>query len=80
MAGRKYIYDLDKNSWYFHFKVKLESLGGSIVYAQNNDNLPTEMHPNARFGLDKDFNILYIDDPVVQEYIRENMINYKKDW
>jgi len=80
MAGRKYIYDLDKNSWYFHFKVKLESLGGSIVYAQNNDNLPTEIHPNARFGLDKDFNILYIDDPVVQNYIRENVINYKKDW
>jgi hypothetical protein len=42
--------------------------------------LPTEMHPNARFGLDKDFNILYIDDPVVQNYIRENVINYKKDW
>jgi hypothetical protein len=80
MAGRKYIYDLDKNSWYFHFKIKLESLGGSIVYAQNNDNLPTEMHPNARFGLDKDFNILYINDPVVQNYIRENIINYKKDW
>ena len=80
MAGRKYIYDLDKNSWYFHFKVKLESLGGSIVYAQNNDNLPTEIHPNARFGLDKDFNILYIDDLVVQNYIRENVTNYKKDW
>lgn len=80
MAGRKYIYDLDKNPWYFHFKVKLESLGGSIVYAQNNAGLTKEQHPNARFGLDKDFNILYIDDPVVQNYIRENVIDYKKDW
>ena len=31
-------------------------------------------------AIDKDFNILYIDDPAVQNYIRENIFNYKKDW
>lgn len=80
MATRKYIYDLDKNPWYFHFKIKLESLAPSIVLAQDNSNVPLKQQANARFGLDKDFNTLYIDDPAVQDYIKHHLFSYQKDW
>ena len=39
-----------------------------------------EIYDYAYVKVIKDFNILYIDDPVVQNYIRENVANYKKDW
>jgi len=79
MAARKYIYDLDHNDWYFYFKLKIGSLG-VVVYNHNVDHLDKKYRPNARFGLDKNYNTLYIDDPNVQDFIREKMINFKKDW
>ena len=80
MAARQYIYDLDKNDWYFYFKIKLESLGLSIIHDQDVSNTPLNMRPNARFGIDTDYNLLYIDDPTVQDYIKHHLINYQKDW
>ena len=80
MAARQYIYDLDKNDWYFYFKIKLESLGLSIIHDQDVSNTPLNMRPNARFGMDTDYNLLYIDDPTVQDYIKHHLINYQKDW
>lgn len=77
MAARKYIYSIDRNPWYFNFKIKLESLGGSVVAAQKLDHLTIDSRPNARFGLDKDYNVLYIDDPDVQKFIITNMIAYE---
>lgn len=78
IAARKYINEIDKNPWYFNFKIKLESLGGSVVAAQKLNHLTINTRPNARFGLDKDYNLLFIDDPEVQRYIIRNMINFKE--
>jgi hypothetical protein len=80
MAARKYIYDLDKNDWYFFFKQKLGSLGGNVMFRQDVNNLPVELRPNARFGIDSDYNILSIDDPSVRDYIRYHLSKYQIDW
>jgi hypothetical protein len=80
MAARRYIHDLDKNDWYFYFKIKLESLGLSIVHDQTVIGIPTDLRPNARFGMDSNYNLLYIDNPNVQDFIKSNLIDYKKDW
>lgn len=80
MAARRYIYDLDRNDWYFHFKLKIGSLGPNVVYNQPVDHIPLEQRPNARFGLDLEYNTLYIDDPDVQSYIKYHLSNFKRDW
>ena len=80
MAARKYIYDLDKNDWYYNFKLKLGSLGPNVMYHQEVDNLPDRLKPNARFGIDKDYNLLSIDDIDVQNYIRHHMSQFERDW
>lgn len=80
MAARKYIYDLDKNDWYFFFKLKMGSLGPNVMFRQEVDHLPPRMRPNARFGIDSEYNLLSIDDTDVQDYIRHHMSTYQKDW
>ena len=80
MAARKYIYDLDKNDWYYHFKLKLGSLGPNVMYHQEVGNLPDRLTPNARFGIDSNYNLLSIDDTDVQDYIRHHMSQFKRDW
>lgn len=80
MAARKYIYDLDKNDWYFYFKLKLGSLAPNIMFHQDVSNVPIELRPNARFGIDSDYNVLSIDDPSVQDYIKHYMSTYERDW
>lgn len=80
MAAREYIYDFDKNEWYYYFKLKLGSLGPNVMYQQEVEHLPIEQRPNARFGIDSDYNLLLIDDADVQQYIRHHMTNFKRDW
>lgn len=80
MAARKYIFDLDKNEWYYNFKLKLGSLGPNVMYHQDVENLPNRLTPNARFGLDSNYNLLSIDDADVQEYIQYHMSQYERDW
>jgi hypothetical protein len=80
MASRRYIYDLDKNDWYFNFKLKIGSLGATVVLAQDVSKLDKDQVPNARFGVDKDYQVLTLNDPSVVEYIKHNMSNYKIDW
>lgn len=80
MAARRYIYSLDKNDWYFFFKQKLGSLGGNVMFRQRVSDLPAELRPNARFGIDQEYNLLSIDDINVQNYIRHHMSRYEIDW
>jgi hypothetical protein len=80
MASRRYIYDLDKNDWYFNFKLKIGSLGATVVLAQDVSKLAKDQVPNARFGVDKDYRVLTLNEPSVVEYIKHNMSNYKIDW
>jgi len=80
MAARRYIHDLDKNDWYFYFKLKLGSLGPNVMFRQEVSNLPKELRPNARFGIDDQYNMLSIDDQSVRDYITDHMANFEKDW
>jgi hypothetical protein len=80
MAARKYIHDLDKNDWYYHFKLKLGSLGPNVMYHQEVGNLPDRLTPNARFGIDSNYNLLSIDDTDVQDYIKHHMSQFERDW
>jgi hypothetical protein len=80
MAARNYIYEFDKNEWYFNFKLKIASLGSSVTYMQDLSNLPLSKRPNARFGLDEKYNILSIDDKVVQHFIKENISKFDINW
>jgi len=80
MAAREYIYDLDKNDWYFFFKLKLGSLGPNVMLRQDVSDIPNQYRPNARFGIDSDYNILSIDDQSVQDYIKHHMFKFERDW
>jgi hypothetical protein len=75
-AAKDYIWDLDRNDWYRNFKVKIESLW-NIATTQS---VVDGYHPNSRVGLTKDWKILSIDDPAVQNYYRHHLQNYKIDW
>lgn len=78
-AAREYIYDFDKNPYYKHFKLKLESMGIPMSN-QNVNSLPKELRPNAKFAVDTNYNWLYIDDNNVQNYIKQHFHNFKIDW
>lgn len=80
MAARKYIHDLDKNDWYFFFKLKMGSLGPNVMFRQDVSHLPMKLRPNARFGIDSNYNLLSIDDTDVQDYIRHHMSQFERDW
>jgi hypothetical protein len=79
VAAREYIWDVDHNDWYKNFKIKLESLW-NIGINQNVSTVPENRRPVARVGLTKDYEMLYIDDPSVQEFYRTHLQNYKIDW
>lgn len=78
-AARDYIFDFDKNPWYYHFKLKIENVG--LLYnKQDVDNIAVAERPNARFGVTDNFEILSIDEPLTQEYIKQSLSTYKIDW
>ena len=79
-AARKYIYDFDKNDWYFNFKLKIESLGPGLSLQQDLSNVEMAKRPIHRFGLDKNYDILYMTDPTVIQYIEHHLANFKLDW
>lgn len=79
MAARKYIRSVDNNEWYFHFKTKLESLW-NITIRQDLSSVPMDLRPAARYGLTKDFEMMYITDPAVQNFYKHHLQNYKIDW
>lgn len=78
-AARDYIFKLDKNSWYNTFKIKLPSMN-LITYQQGFDPASINGRPTERFGLTKDWELLSITDPVVQNYIEHHLENFKVDW
>jgi hypothetical protein len=72
-AQRKYIYDFDKNEWYFFYKTKLESLGNLLVKGKR--------HPGSlNLGITKDYQRLSVEDAEVREFFKTNLINYTIDW
>jgi len=78
-VARDYIFELDHNPWYQHFKLKIENVG-LMFNKQTVDHLPLVERPNARFGVTDDYQLLSIDQPNVQDYIRKSLSNYTVDW
>lgn len=78
-AGRDYIYEFDRNPWYRTFKLKLESMG-NVSLGQRVDHTSPFGTPGSRFGLTKDYELLSIDSPDVQDYIRHHLANFTIDW
>jgi hypothetical protein len=78
-AQRKYIYDLDKNDWYFHFKTKLESLGNL-----NSKRKPREVRKDVRgrylLGLDSNYQLLNRKNLSVRRYFKYHLQRYEIDW
>jgi len=79
-TAREYIYEFDHNDWYFNFKPKIESLGPGVSLHQNLAGIPVEKRPVHRFGLDKNYDILYMTDPAVTEYIEHHLFQFNVDW
>jgi hypothetical protein len=77
ICARRYIYDIDKNDWYFHFKQKISS----------NENLKLRNHshwkefsPMTKFGISAQPERLYIDNSDVKEYISHHMSKFERNW
>ena len=79
-AARQYIYDFDKNDWYFNFKLKIESLGPGLSLQQDLSNVEMAKRPIHRFGLNKNYEIQYMTEPSVVQYIEHYLSNFTVDW
>jgi hypothetical protein len=75
-ASRNYIYEFDKNKWYYDHKMKLQSL--PIVsrrnWKKNFNNF------DKKFGFDSNYDVLKLDQPGINEYIQSGLMSYKIDW
>ena len=79
-AARRYIHDFDKNDWYFNFKLKIESLGPGLSLHQDLSRVEPNRKPIHRFGLDQNYEILYMTDPAVIDYIEYHLFQSRVDW
>jgi hypothetical protein len=75
-AARKYIYDYDKNDWYFYFKTKLESLNNLAIKPKDRDGYKA----SEIIGLDSNYNHMVATDPNVRDFFTDKIVNYKIDW
>lgn len=75
-AAKKYIHDFDKNDWYFTHKIKFASM--PLVVSRNWSKNLDKLDPF--FAMDENYKIKYFGDPVIDNYIREQILNYKIDW
>lgn len=69
-AARNYIYEFDKNPWYFRYKTKLPSLK-SILY--RNEALLNE---DSIFAMDTEYRLHYYSDPKVRLIIENGLLNF----
>jgi len=75
-AGREYIYNFTKDSWYKHFKLKLASL--PKIGPQ--EKVGRALDVGLRFALDTDYEVIRFNDPGVKEYIRHYLSTCQIDW
>jgi len=75
-AARKYIYDFDRNEWYFRYKIKIASL--PFIKQRNYRKYYKDF--DTQFGMNTDYEILRSGDPEVDNFITSGLMNYKIDW
>lgn len=75
-AARNYIYEFDKDEWYFNHKIKIISLPNIIK--RNWRKHYKDFDPI--FGIDENYNIINIGNEQVDKFIVNRLMNYKIDW
>jgi hypothetical protein len=75
-AARKYIYEFDKNDWYFNHKLKIASL--RQIFMRNYRTHFNEF--DNLFAMDTDYNVHYYGNPRVDIEVMDGLYNFKKDW
>jgi hypothetical protein len=76
IACKKYIFEFDKNEWYFHHKMK-------IVSSPNIIRRNWKKHFNefdTVLGVDENYNMINIGTPKVDNYVIDRLMQYKIDW
>jgi hypothetical protein len=66
-AARKYIYDLDRNGWYFRHKLKLVSLDN--IFRRSKFRIESMDY----FGLDSEYRVYRNSDNQVRRYIKDSL-------
>ena len=77
LCVRKYIYEFDKNEWYFYFKQKLPSNENQKM---RNISQWGNTTPMTLFGLTQQSERLYLDSNGVKDYITEHLSNFEINW
>lgn len=72
MAAKEYIYDIDKNDWYFWYKMKIPSK--QIIVNRHRHDINSEL--DRMFGMDENYQMIYYNNPGVEEYFYEKLKNY----
>lgn len=75
-AARKYIHDFNKDDWYFSHKIKFASM--PLVVSRNWSKKFAEL--DSFFALTDKYQTLFFGDESVDNYVREQILNYKIDW
>ena len=76
IACKKYIFEFDRNEWYFHHKMK-------IVSSPNIIRRNWKKHFNefdTVLGVDENYNMINIGTPEVDNYVTNRLMQYKIDW
>lgn len=75
-AAREYIYDLDKNDWYYHNKIKIGSM--PFIVARNYKKYFNDF--DRVFGLQDNYDVAFIGEPETDKLILDGITNFKIDW
>lgn len=75
-ACKKYIFEFDKDEWYYHHKIKIVS-SPNIIKRNWRKNF-NDFDPIL--GIDTDYNIVKIGTPDVDNYVTEQLMKFKIDW
>lgn len=71
-AAKKYIYDFDKNDWYFNYKLKMPSMPTLRIrnYKKNFSDF------DSRIGLSANYDVIRFDDPGVNDFIVKSLVEF----
>lgn len=76
IAAKKYIYEFDKNEWYFKHKMKIVS--SPNILRRNWRKHFADFDP--MLGVDTNYNLIKIGPPEVNNHVINRLMNYKIDW
>jgi len=76
VAAKDYIYDVNKDYWYYNHKIKLVS-GLNLVNRKWRKHFKLF---DPAFGIDTDYNTVLLGDLKFDNFVVDRIVNYKIDW